>query len=129
MSGYRDCSQRTLFKNVCDRHNGDISVAICDRVHGRGRADMANKGSFLRPGEFLSTQTGDYLVSANGSHFAAIQGDGNFCIYRGSGPGDNVHGPALWCSMRLAAAPCFAAMQGDGNPVSRDGILAGLESF
>jgi hypothetical protein len=76
---------------------------------------VANKGSFLKPGEFLSTETGDYLVSADSSHFAAIQGDGNFCIYRGSGPGDNVHGPALWCSMKLAPAPCFVAMQSDGN--------------
>ena len=48
---------------------------------------MANKGSFLATGQYLSV--GDYLVSDNGEFFAVMQSDGNFVFYRGSGPSDN----------------------------------------
>ena len=48
---------------------------------------MANKGSFLATGQYLSV--GDYLVSDNGEFFAVMQSDGNFVLYRGSGPSDN----------------------------------------
>ena len=74
---------------------------------------MANKGSALATGQFLVT--GDYLVSSDGLFFAALQGDGNFCLYRGNGPGDNIYGGALWCTMSQQAGDCFAIMQGDGN--------------
>jgi hypothetical protein len=79
-----------------------------------------NKGHYLRIGEFLRSypgeRWGDYLSSVNGSFFADMQGDGNFCIYHGSDPEHYQEGSAaLWCSMRLAPAPCFVAMQGDGN--------------
>jgi hypothetical protein len=73
---------------------------------------MGNKGTFLAT-KFL--QTNDYLTDGNGLFFACLQGDGNLCVYRGRDPGDNIYGPALWCSMSQHAPPCFAVMQGDGN--------------
>lgn len=73
---------------------------------------MANKGSFLTTGQLLTTS--DYLVSTNGLFFAIIQSDGNFCVYRGSGPGDN-HG-YLWGTQQLAdGGQFFAIVQADGN--------------
>lgn len=74
---------------------------------------MAVKGSFLKSGQYLGTQ--DILVSNNGLFFAALQPDGNLCVYRGTGPGDNLG--LLWSS-RTSAGPIgqyFLAMQGDGN--------------
>ena len=47
---------------------------------------MANKGTWLTTGQYLSV--GDYLVSDNGQFFVIMQSDGNFVLYRGSGPGD-----------------------------------------
>ena len=75
---------------------------------------MAAKGASLTTGQALDT--GDYLVSAH--HFAVMQGDGNFCIYRGSGPEDNLG--FRWGSVQKANyAPADGAyslvMQGDGN--------------
>jgi hypothetical protein len=66
----------------------------------------------LATGESLNA--GEFLVSANRRYFAVLQTDGNFCVYRGSGPADN-RGP-LWCSMKTAAGGKFrAVMQSDGN--------------
>jgi hypothetical protein len=69
--------------------------------------------SILTQGGYLTTN--QYLVSPNGCFFAIIQGDGNFCVYRGSGPANN--GGALWCcaSKARAAGDYFVAMQADGN--------------
>ena len=74
---------------------------------------MASKGSFLTSGQFLGVN--DYLVSPNGLFFAIMQVDGNFCVYRGSGPSDN-HG-GLWCYNNKAkpGGQFFAIMQVDGN--------------
>jgi len=55
---------------------------------------MANKGTSLTTGQYLSVD--DYLVSDDGDYFAIMQNDGNFVLYRGSGPSDN-HG-SLWAS-------------------------------
>lgn len=49
-----------------------------------------------------------------GDCFAIMQGDGNFCVYHGTGPGANIGG-ALWCAMSQHGGPCFAAIQDDGN--------------
>lgn len=43
----------------------------------------------------------DYLVSNNRCFYAIMQKDGNFVVYRGSGPGDT-YGPALWASATAA---------------------------
>jgi hypothetical protein len=73
---------------------------------------VAKKGTFLTTDQFL--RTNDYLVSDNGFFFAVMQGDGNFCVYRGTGPEDN-HG-YLWGTQKTArGGQFFAIMQGDGN--------------
>ena len=74
---------------------------------------MANKGSFLATGQYLSVN--DYLVSDNGEFFAVMQSDGNFVLYRGSGPSDNQG--YIWSISHtsLPAGQYFAIMQGDGN--------------
>lgn len=73
---------------------------------------MPSKGNFLKTNEIL--QTNEYLASANGVYFAIQQNDGNFCVYRGSGPDAN-HG-YLWGSQKLAdGGTFFAVMQSDGN--------------
>jgi hypothetical protein len=77
---------------------------------------MSAKESVLKTNDALGV--GDYLVSNNGVFFAIQQGDGNFCVYRGSGPADN-HG-FLWGSVQAAGYPpangnYFVIMQSDGN--------------
>ena len=74
---------------------------------------MANKGSVLTAGQYLSTD--DYLVSDNGQYFAIMQGDGNFVLYRGSGPSNNLG--YIWAIRHTAlpTGPYFAIMQNDGN--------------
>jgi hypothetical protein len=58
--------------------------------------------------------TNQYLTSPNGQFFAIMQGDGNLCVYKGSGPGDNRG--YVWCSMATApGGQFFLTMQGDGN--------------
>ena len=74
---------------------------------------MANKGSFLATGQYLSV--GDYLVSDNSEFYAIMQSDGNFVLYLGSGPSDNQG--YIW-SISHTALPTgqyFAIMQADGN--------------
>ncbi|NRD72795.1 hypothetical protein HQQ94_05935 [Shewanella sp. VB17] len=57
---------------------------------------------------------GQYLVSANKKFFVAMQGDGNFVIYKGSGPADNQG--YIWASnTNRGAGDYFAAIQGDGK--------------
>ncbi|MEA2738499.1 MAG: hypothetical protein QOH05_1806, partial [Acetobacteraceae bacterium] len=77
---------------------------------------MSAKGSELPTNSILGV--GDYLVSNNGVFFAIQQGDGNFCVYRGSGPSDNRG--FLWGSVQAAGyqpanGDYFVIMQGDGN--------------
>ena len=61
-----------------------------------------------------SLETGEFLVSSNNRDFAVMQKDGNFCVYRGSGPADNRG--VLWCSTKTADGGKFrAVMQSDGN--------------
>ena len=80
---------------------------------------MANKGSFLATGQYLSVD--DYLVSDNGEFFAVMQSDGNFVLYRGSGPSDNQG--YIWSISHtsLPTGQFFAMMQGDGNFVVYQG--------
>ena len=80
---------------------------------------MANKGSFLATGQYLSV--GDYLVSDNGEFFAVMQSDGNFVLYRGSGPSDNQG--YIWSISHtsLPTGQYVAIMQGDGNFVVYQG--------
>jgi len=69
-------------------------------------------GSIIRVNEFLSVN--DYIQSPNRVFFAIMQGDGNFCVYRGTGPDDN-HG-YLWGTQATGpGGQFFAVMQDDGN--------------
>jgi len=52
--------------------------------------------------------TNDYLVSDNGLFYAIMQSDGNFCVYRGSGPTNSAG--TLWCTNRLAGGNEFHAI-------------------
>ncbi len=74
---------------------------------------MANKGTWLTTGQYLGV--GDYLVSDNGQFYAIMQSDGNFVLYRGSGPRDNQG--YIWSISQtsLPTGQYFAIMQGDGN--------------
>ena len=69
-------------------------------------------GNYLATGGNLGV--GQYMVSANKAFFAIQQGDGNLCVYKGSGPSDNRG--YLWCHMRPGGSgDYFTVMQGDGN--------------
>ena len=74
---------------------------------------LAANPQFLKTNEYLTT--GKYLVSETKDFFAIMQSDGNFCVYRGSGPENNL-GP-LYCMQKkpLPTDEYFAIMQGDGN--------------
>ena len=74
---------------------------------------MANQRSCLATNKFLSVD--DCLISNNGLFFAIMQSDGNFCVYRGSGPSDNQG--RLWNALKESqpGGQFFAIMQDDGN--------------
>jgi hypothetical protein len=81
-----------------------------------GQVSGPNHGPTLFTGQVLGV--GQYLVSADGLFFTIMQGDGNFCVYRGSGPGNQ--GAFVWGSVQAAGyqpAPgsYFIIMQNDGN--------------
>jgi hypothetical protein len=73
---------------------------------------MADRGPYLKTGEYI--QEGDWLSSPSGIFFAALQRDGNFCVYRGT-PEDNQGG--LWCYSEHGHGEgmYFARLQTDGN--------------
>jgi hypothetical protein len=78
--------------------------------------DMTAK-SYLKTNETL--RAGEYLVSASGLFFAVQQRDGNFCVYHGSGPGDD-QGFLFGTVQDGGAGPFedgefFTIMQADGN--------------
>ncbi|QJR16245.1 tectonin domain-containing protein [Usitatibacter palustris] len=68
----------------------------------------------LKNGEFLAV--GDYLLAEDRSHYAIQQVDGNFCLYKGSGPSDSKGN--IWCHHASGGATTgdfFALQQADGN--------------
>ena len=69
--------------------------------------------SYLTMNGYLTTN--QYLVSPSKTFFAIMQGDGNFCVYAGSGPSASKGG--VWCSGSggRPAGSFFAIIQGDGN--------------
>lgn len=77
-------------------------------------------GDKISTSQFLSKD--QYLVSPNKKYFAIMQGDGNFVVYRGSSPGNNLGW--LWLT-RTAGAESFFIMQGDGNLVLYRGTSPG----
>ena len=81
---------------------------------------------YLRSGEYMTD--GQYLVSENRAFFATQQNDGNLCVYKGSGPGDNQG--YLWCNGSNAAiGKYFVMQQGDGNVCVRKGAGPGDSSY
>ncbi|GAA3956729.1 immunoglobulin-like domain-containing protein [Allohahella marinimesophila] len=58
-------------------------------------------------------RTNDRLTSADGSHYLAMQGDGNLVLYTDSGR-------ALWATSTNGSGAIRARMQGDGNLVLRN---------
>jgi hypothetical protein len=66
----------------------------------------------LETGQYLTVN--QYMRSAQKRFFGILQTDGNFCIYKGTGPTDK-HGE-IWCSgSNRDNGAYFAAMQSDGN--------------
>lgn len=88
------------------------AVLLACIVLGIAMPAFAQK-SMLKAGEFLKTN--EYLVSAQKGFFAIVQGDGNFCVYRGSSPGDNKGNVYCRPGRSSGAGAYFAAVQGDGN--------------
>ncbi|MFF2551146.1 hypothetical protein ACFVUS_09095 [Nocardia sp. NPDC058058] len=79
-----------------------------------GPASAGARGAVLDTNQVLAQ--GDYLTTLpqSGSRaFAILQGDGNFCVYRGTGPSNNQGG--VWCSGTSGHSQVFGIMQGDGN--------------
>ncbi len=66
----------------------------------------------LKTDQYL--QTGETLEATNGSCFAIMQNDGNFCMYSGS---PKKPGEYIWSALSksLPHADYFAIMQSDGN--------------
>jgi len=86
-------------------------AALCMLAAGTAWAQTPAR-SYLKTGDVLTT--GQYLVSENRAFYAVMQGDGNLCVYKGSGPGDTIG--YLWCNMVTAPGGAFyAVQQDDGN--------------
>lgn len=90
--------------------------------------------SYLTTGQYLSP--GEFLVSPNGYALAILQGDGNFVVYKGSGPEDIQN--LLWATWKTAGiGNYFSIMQGDGNfvvykgrgPSDNQGYLWGTQAI
>src|SRR5215218_3774388 len=79
--------------------------------------------SYLLTDQYL--RTNEYLVAANGTCFAIMQTDGNFCLYEGSGPA--ARGKFIWGSLSQSrpTADYYAVMQGDGNFCVYQGVPGG----
>lgn len=79
-------------------------------------ADMnSNRGSFINAGQYL--ETGDYLTydyGAGAKAFCIMQGDGNFCWYKGTGPADN-HGVIWSASSEQDDGDYFLMMETSGD--------------
>lgn len=72
----------------------------------------------LESSNYLTTN--QYLISANKKFFVLMQNNGNFVIYKGSGPADNQG--MVWASnTNRQTGDYFSAMQADGNFVIYNG--------
>lgn len=91
------------------------AILIVATSAGTALAQPAAPGSqYLKNGQYLTD--GQFLVAESKDFFAIQQGDGNFCVYKGSGPADNKGG--VWCHSAKgvpAAGKYFAIQQSDGN--------------
>ncbi|QJR14934.1 hypothetical protein [Usitatibacter palustris] len=103
---------KNVWHHYCDENVYKYAIAFDDF---KDPPRSAHGKSFMRAGDYI--KDGEYMVS-EGAHFiAAMQSDGNFCIYQGSSPA-KIHGSNKWCTLRGASpgnGKYFAIMQGDGN--------------
>ncbi len=83
-------------------------------------ATMQSDGSFVNrlsnANQYLYWNSGVAPGSAAGPYFAIMQVDGNFVVYKGTGP--NNQGGVVWATNvypGVAAGPYFAVIQNDGN--------------
>lgn len=71
-------------------------------------------GGYLASGSYITQDA--WIKAPFGGSFLYMGGDGNLCLYAGTGPSDN-HG-VVWCSSSGGAiGKYFAMMQTDGNLV------------
>jgi len=84
-----------------------------DSVYTCVENKAAGTKTILESNQYLATN--EYLVSDNKAFFVIMQSDGNFVVYKGSGPSDQ--GAALWNSGTQGNGESFAIMQSDGNLV------------
>lgn len=54
----------------------------------------ANLGTYLNDNMIMYNN--DWITSASGNHFLILQNDGNFCLYSGSSPSNNLG--YVWCN-------------------------------
>jgi|GEM_PF-1357211 len=102
------------FPSPANRINlGNSLFFYCPFVYydiARGRVGFAKmKRRSMYVGERLVA--GDKLFSADGSFYALLQNDGNFCVYRTQGNG------FIWCNMNVVVGVALE-MRADGNLVA-----------
>jgi len=95
----------------------------CPFLAGAASAQQLPR-SYLRTGDVMNT--GQYMVSDNRAFYAVMQGDGNLCVYKGSGPGDTIG--YLWCNMVTAPGGAFYAWPNVTEACRRIGV-ADSEEF
>lgn len=115
-----ECGSSLVFHCDDGFENGGSTVRTCGpRGAWSGLPAVCIAVPFIEMGGALSS--GQYVVSPATTAFAITQGDGNFCVYTGSGP-TNVTGTA-WCAIDYAlvrssqpsSGPYTAMLQTDGN--------------
>ena len=78
---------------------------------------MASKGTTLGTNDFLAV--GDYIQSPSGEYMAAMQGDGNFVLYKGGNQpvwaSNSVHG--------AGPAPKVVLYRRDGDDITMRAIF------
>lgn len=62
-------------------------------------------GSIIKSGDYLAAN--DYIQSPSGLFYAIQQSDGNFCVYKGTGPNDTSW-ECLWATNQLDPLVSFA---------------------
>lgn len=73
-----------------------------------------SQGQVLRVGDYITWKQFGNMGGRPAGSFAILQGDGNFVLYSGLGPGDN-RGYIWGTGPARVPGPFFAIMQGDGN--------------
>lgn len=65
--------------------------------------------------------TGEYIAAGSLQYFFIMQGDGNVCLYQGSGPSEP-HGGPIWASGSNGAdGDYFLSLESNGNLVAYSG--------